>query len=102
MIFMGWPGQHELEDDRAAHRSHDANGVTGSGVLQPAPGSSNLIHIEFPEHLIICQESCAGMCSVIWVKSKSDGTRYHKYLRICVVLEVGMVPSHVGRTRHCE
>ena len=31
MIFMGWPGQHELEDDRAAHRSQNADGVTGSG-----------------------------------------------------------------------
>ncbi len=34
VIFMGWPGQHELEDDRAAHRTHDSDGVTGSGLLQ--------------------------------------------------------------------
>ena len=39
VIFMGWPGQHELEDDRAAHRSQHADGVTGSGGLQPAPGA---------------------------------------------------------------
>ena len=40
VIFMGWPGQHELEDDRAAHRSQHADGVTGSGGLQTAPQSS--------------------------------------------------------------
>jgi len=34
VIFMGWPGQHELEDDRAAHRTHDSDGMTGSGLLQ--------------------------------------------------------------------
>lgn len=34
VIFMGWPGQNELEDDRAAHRPHDADGMTGSGLLQ--------------------------------------------------------------------
>ena len=34
VIFMGWPGQHELEDDRAAHRSQHADGVTGSGGLR--------------------------------------------------------------------
>ena len=42
MIFMGWPGQHELEDDRAAHRSHDADGVTGSGGPHHMLGLSDI------------------------------------------------------------
>ena len=36
VIFMGWPGQHELEDDRAP-RTHDKDGTTGSGLLQGMP-----------------------------------------------------------------
>ena len=33
VIFMGWPGQHELEDDRAP-RARDQDSMTGPGTLR--------------------------------------------------------------------
>lgn len=51
VIFMGWPGQHELEDDRAAHRPHDADGMTGSGLLQ-------LVQTCLASHPFTCALTC--------------------------------------------
>ena len=36
VIFMGWPGQHELEDDRVP-RTREQDSMTGSGLLQGMP-----------------------------------------------------------------
>ena len=36
VIFMGWPGQRELEDDRAP-QTLDQAGMTGAGKLQGMP-----------------------------------------------------------------
>ncbi len=60
VIFMGWPGQHELEDDRAAHRSQHADGVTGSGGLQPLT-NQRASCIESHWHLSRSQDFCAGL-----------------------------------------
>lgn len=58
MIFMGWPGQHEFEDDRApAHRSCESDGMTGSGLLQLAQ---------------ICLASCADSSTHAGLQSDSD------------------------------
>ena len=50
VIFMGWPGQHELEDGRAP-RSRDQDGMTGPGMLRGMPvhvGAARRSHAHLP------------------------------------------------------